>query len=116
MIEPEIFDSQSLHEYFSGDIDFIKQMLAVFLEEVKKRLDELDLQLKAKDFEGVRLSAHSIKGSANNAHAQRLSAAAQDLVEAARSGNETEIRRLAQELPDRYSEVCLAIAIWKAGL
>lgn len=70
----------------TGDDDFLGMLLARFCEGYRALRGELAAALDAGDRELAERAAHSIKGSAANVGAARLSAVANDLQELAEEG------------------------------
>ncbi len=56
-----IYNLDKINEMAEGDEEFIKSVVAVFLEEVPQDLDELERALEVKNYESVYKLAHKIK-------------------------------------------------------
>lgn len=61
-----IFNSNELLERIMGDNDDAKELVEIFNKNMKSLLDGLYKGIENKDYENVRLTAHSIKGAAAN--------------------------------------------------
>jgi HPt (histidine-containing phosphotransfer) domain-containing protein len=56
-----IYSLDKINEMADGDDEFIKSVVAVFLEEVPQDLDELEKALVVKNYDSVYKLAHKIK-------------------------------------------------------
>ena len=72
-----------LQNISSGDHEFERRILFLYLEEYEKRIANIKVALAQADFEEVRGDAHSIKGSAGNIGADLVAEAAGQLQRAA---------------------------------
>jgi HPt (histidine-containing phosphotransfer) domain-containing protein len=52
-----------LFELAKGDMEFVKEMIQVYLEENSGELDNLGLQVKRKNFSQIRQIAHKLRSS-----------------------------------------------------
>ncbi|MBD3266881.1 response regulator [bacterium] len=58
-----INDPDSILEQVDGDMDELKDLLAVFLDNAATMLRQIQKAIQARDFHGLRESAHSLKGT-----------------------------------------------------
>lgn len=78
IIDPEAIEN--LRALNPGDNDeFLREIIAIFLEDTPNRLAELTQSLAAGDVGVFTRAAHSIKGSSSNVGAVRLRAVAEKL-------------------------------------
>lgn len=78
IIEAEAIEN--LRALNPGDNDeFLKEIVAIYLEDTPQRIAELETSLAAGDVGTFTRAAHSIKGSSSNLGASRLRAAAETL-------------------------------------
>jgi len=89
MPEPAVIDPQAIENLRSlnpGDDDqFIREIVAMFLEDAPQRLAELDQCLASGDSKKFARAAHSIKGSSSNLGAMALRREAERLEESTRT-------------------------------
>jgi HPt (histidine-containing phosphotransfer) domain-containing protein len=52
-----------LYELARGDMDFIKEMVTVFLEEIIPELETLGKQIRNSDFSGIKQLSHKLRSS-----------------------------------------------------
>jgi len=71
-----IVDRESALERFGGDEALLADVIRVFIEDCPARLDEIRTAVEARDAEGIRNSAHALKGAAGNLSARGLFEAA----------------------------------------
>ncbi len=88
MSDLPIIDSEAIENLRSlnpGDNDdFLKEIVAIFLEDTPLRIAELDQSLAAGDVGTFTRAAHTIKGSSSNVGALRLRHAAEVLEQGSR--------------------------------
>jgi HPt (histidine-containing phosphotransfer) domain-containing protein len=67
------FDKDALLSRLDNDVDLIKQILRVFVEEdAPNQIQEIREALEKKDRDGVRRHAHALKGASGNVGAIRM--------------------------------------------
>ena len=74
--EPEVFDRAAALDLMEGDEELLDELVALFLEEVPPRLQELHAALTAAETNKLERIAHGIKGAASNLGAEAIRAAA----------------------------------------
>jgi HPt (histidine-containing phosphotransfer) domain-containing protein len=79
------FDIDELLDRLGGDRETVAELIEIFLEDTPPRVD--DLRQPVADFDGVRRTAHTIKGASGNMAAHAASAAAARLETAAAQGD-----------------------------
>jgi Amt family ammonium transporter len=104
--EPHI-DSQSLLDRCMGNVELMSQLLAAFEPEIGRDVQRLDDAIQAGDIPRIANVAHTLKGSAANLSAARLSAWASEIEQAARRKDEHNYGELLNELRAEF-ERCLA--------
>jgi HPt (histidine-containing phosphotransfer) domain-containing protein len=105
IIDPATF--RELQE--TAGADFVKQLVAAFLEEAPVMLDDMRAALAAGEAEKLRRAAHSFKGNCNTFGALGLAAKARELelggLDRALAAGPQAIESLAQE----YARVAAAL-------
>jgi two-component system, sensor histidine kinase and response regulator len=76
------FNPKFLTDQLGGDSESCKEILEIFVADIPTRIKELEQALIARNYEIVRRSAHTIKGSAANVGAEGLQTAARELEQA----------------------------------
>lgn len=99
-----IIDWPSLVERL-GDEESIKEIILIFLTDVKERIEMLTEAMKASDAEGIKSYAHALKGAAANVGVKRLSDIAYRLECAGREENMAAATPLFDELKDESEKV-----------
>ena len=98
----QVFDAEGVLMTVGGDMELLGEMKAIFLEDAPVQLARIADGMARKDAPAVRLSAHSLKGSAASLHAPRLKAAAFALETMGRDGDlagmDEGLRRVRVEL------------------
>ena len=59
---PSDLDQQKLIEAFGGDIEFLKDVAAMFLDDYPAMMKDLETSVHNRDGKGVRATAHALKG------------------------------------------------------
>ncbi|HPA45667.1 MAG TPA: Hpt domain-containing protein [bacterium] len=88
-----------------GGDDLLTKMIALFIQNVEKRLREASEGKAAGDSEAVGRAAHSIKSSSGNVGAVRLQRIAQEIERLAMEGNIRRATDRIAELEGAFSEV-----------
>jgi Amt family ammonium transporter len=100
-------DSVSLLERCMGSVELMSRLLSVFEPEIGRELVRLDDAIKSGDNPRIANVAHTLKGSAANLSAARLSALASDVEYAARRNESHNHAGLLVELRREFDR-CLA--------
>jgi len=74
-----IFDYDMALNYLGGKDELLKRIIKMFLEHRNEYLDDIEKAIKNKDFDGLKKSAHKIKGSLANIGAMSSSKIASKL-------------------------------------
>jgi signal transduction histidine kinase/ligand-binding sensor domain-containing protein/DNA-binding response OmpR family regulator len=82
----------------SGDQEFARELVRVFIESGDAALRDISAALDCGDLAAVGCAAHSFKGSSASIRAQSVSAAAAQLEEAARAGVTDQLSELEEQL------------------
>jgi len=85
-----------------GDEELIKEVAAIFLKDSGERLDMLSKAVKAGDSREIKFYAHSIKGSAGNVGAVRLSEMASRLEHMALEDDLSQAAELLQNITTEF--------------
>ena len=88
-----------------GDEELIKEIVPIFLNDNKERLEMLTKAVKAGDAQAIRLYAHAVKGAGRNIGAKRLSDIAHCLESAGREGDVEATVSLFDELKAELEKV-----------
>lgn len=96
-----ILDELRISTITGGDKDFAKELLDIFSKETQKKIVSLENEEK---FSIIMRTAHSIKGSASNMGANKLSEAARVLELSAIAKNREKVLANAEKLKDLFQE------------
>lgn len=86
--ELAVFNFESAVETFLGNIDTVKNLLTPQMEKMEGEVATIRQAVSEKDWETVRTTAHSIKGSCRNMDMNRCGEAAAELEAAGKSADE----------------------------
>jgi len=87
---PVIIDREALLDHFEGDLEFLQEIIALFIEDYPRRLGVLRDGLAHHDAAALYRAAHSIRGSVGNFGATEVAAAAARVEQLARLGDWTQ--------------------------
>jgi CheY-like chemotaxis protein/HPt (histidine-containing phosphotransfer) domain-containing protein len=104
-----IFDEQDLMETFMDNKELARSLLSQFIERSEEQLAAIPVLTKAKDWEGARREAHTIKGSALTMGGKELGNAALRLEMAYKNNDEKEIQAAFQPLFDAFTRFKKAV-------
>ena len=82
-----IFDHEGALRRMGGDESLLYEVIAIFREDVVKRLESLSQAIDAGNSDDAQLHAHAIKGSAANVGATRIQELAEVMEREAKAGN-----------------------------
>jgi two-component system sensor histidine kinase/response regulator len=107
--EQEAIDIASAMARMDGDVDLLKDLLALFLEGLPEMLVHLREAVRAEDANAIEYAAHSLKGSVGNFSAQPAFDAALKLEAIGRGGNLSEAEQAFAELENEINRFASAI-------
>ena len=99
-----VFDEKDLLERLMGDRELAGIVLNGFLEDAPSQLSKLRKAIDESDLPGIRMQAHTLKGSSATVGAERLRAVAISMEQAVKA---SELERLAELLPKAVEELQL---------
>ena len=99
----------------NGEPDILTELVDIFVEDAEPRLAALREAVASGDAEGIERAAHTLKGSAGNMGARRMSVIASDLQDAGTSGDLSTAASLLQNLEFEYDRVKPALEELKGG-
>ncbi|QIN81619.1 PAS domain S-box protein [Rubrobacter tropicus] len=88
-----------------GEPDILEELAGIFLEDAPGRVEEIRSCLESGDATGVERAAHTLKGSAGNMGATRVSSLASVLQDAGGEGDLSDAPRLLGELEQELDRV-----------
>jgi len=80
-------------------------LLETFIKDTSDRIETLQGELEGKDYDGIRRSAHSVKGSASNLGANALASLASALEIKGRDGDSSDVGPLLENIRNEFSQV-----------
>lgn len=99
-----IIDLDELMERLNNDIDFAYKMVSGFFQDGRKRLDNMLLSLRYRDYDDIEKEAHSLKGAASYIGAGRIKNLAFKTEMASRNEDPGQISPLLAELSTIFSK------------
>jgi two-component system sensor histidine kinase/response regulator len=101
--------------WVDGDRKLLAELIAIFLEDCPKRLQELDQAVKEGSLNGVRQAAHSLKGMVAGFHANSAHGLAAEMEGLGKAGNLSKASDLLSALQVEFSRILnyLKLADWR---
>ncbi len=82
--DTKLFDRDTFLEKLDDDIELYNELLEEYLTSASHYIEEIEQGIKEKEFDQVRIAAHSIKGSSGSIEANQMQTAAAELEKAAK--------------------------------
>lgn len=114
VVNDDVLDLSRLSEAFQTDVSAIAKLLSLARDTEKRHILALRDAIQKQDLRGVARAAHSIKGSASNIGAGKVSSVAADIEDIARTSAWDGISQLADDLDAEYVELCRRIGQYTA--
>jgi HPt (histidine-containing phosphotransfer) domain-containing protein len=102
---PPCVDLGRIADATGGDREFLRQLVAVFLEDTDLRMSELDRAMGQRDLEALARTAHQLKGSSANLGATAFCELARSLEEVVAAERLDEADRLLVSLRDELGRL-----------
>ena len=101
----DVFDQHNLLQRVDGDEELVYELIQLFLQDAPQRMSALEVALEKRDVEQLVQVIHTLKGSAGNLCAKRLSEATEQFEIAARKGNQRLIPSLFVQVQHEMSRL-----------
>jgi CheY-like chemotaxis protein/HPt (histidine-containing phosphotransfer) domain-containing protein len=99
----ESFDLSAALDLLDGDVDLLREMAAIFLEEAPRLISGVEDALASGDRHRIERAAHAIKGTVGSFAAKRAFEAARSVEDAAREGRVQEASEAAAALREEMA-------------
>ena len=107
-VDPAVFESlRALQE--AGEPDPAAELIDLFLADTPPRLNAMAAAVRDSRASDLRMSAHSLKGTASNLGARRLAALCAILEAGAKAADLTKAASVFAEVTDEYRRVCFVL-------
>ena len=111
--ETQVFNLAEALDRVEGDVDLLKEMIDIFLEECPRMLADIERAITASNSHALHHAAHTLKGSVSNFGAPRATTASFALE---KMGRQQELAQAAAAFTTLKNEMALlgpALAVWK---
>ena len=105
----QVFDLDEALENIGGDMDLLKEILEIFLDDYSNQMEQIQEGILAGDSNAVEQAAHSLKGSVANFAAKRAHEAAYRLEVLGREENLGEAKEALADLDREIRELDAAM-------
>jgi len=103
-------------ERLDGDQEFLRELLAIFREDVRVNLEKTHAAIGFSDYEQLTRAAHTMKGMLRNLSMDAAGEAASALETAARESRAGESNELLQKLEKELDEILPEVEAQLAGV
>ncbi|MEQ8220960.1 MAG: response regulator [Candidatus Eremiobacterota bacterium] len=100
--EEQIFNKSEIMKRLSGDTDLIHDIVEMFISNGPLQFDKLKKALDGNDRERLKITAHTIKGSAKNVSAIQVASTAFEIEKKSGEESREEISLLIKKLEDSF--------------
>ena len=107
------WDASAALNHLEGDSALLDEMIAIFLLEAPKQLDELTRFQTENDLPALANAAHAIKGTFVHFYAEPARACASQLEQAARSGQSADYQTMTKVLIKAVEDLINNLELWK---
>jgi len=104
-----IFDGDSLLRRLMGDRELALDVLNGFIDDAPCQLQKLRARIDESDISGLKLQAHTLKGSAATVGAEALRAVALAMETAAAAGQLDRCRELLSDANEQFERLCIRL-------
>lgn len=84
-IKLPVFDYADFLERIDGDVDLLKEVIEIFIEDTPRLLADLFAAIRRGDADAVERAAHTLKGATANISAKRLHALSRQVQQAVKN-------------------------------
>lgn len=92
-------NKENLMNHFDNDVEMIKQLLGIFIQSYPESLGNIEKAIESKNFDDLRLHAHTLKGMCSNFFAEEAVALSLYLE---KCGSE---KNFADDIPEKFQNL-----------
>ena len=107
--EKDVFDGSALLERLGGDEEFLKEVIAMYVEDSQELVNSLTTALQTHDAKRIKDSAHALKGASASVTANALKETAFEVELAGKEERLDDARLLIKKLEEEYGTLRLAL-------
>jgi HPt (histidine-containing phosphotransfer) domain-containing protein len=104
-----VFDYDDFLERMDGDMDLLREVIEIFLEDAPSLMGALRLAIRGGNKYAMERAAHTLKGAAANISAKGLRSLSGKMQEMIKKGEVTQIEKLLKEMETHYEELDRAL-------
>jgi len=112
-IDTIVWDPSAALNHMEGDSALLDEMIALFLTEAPKQLDELTQFQAEGNLPALANAAHAIKGTVVHFYAEPARECASQLEQAARSGQSADYQVMTKALIKALKDLINILGLWK---
>ena len=103
--DQRVVDWSFFDERFGSDDDLVNELIAIYIEEAPKQMEQIRQAVQTSDAAGLSLYAHSMKGASANMGAMEVRYIAGDLEAKGKAGDFSGVAELFAALEKAYARV-----------
>ncbi|RPJ41203.1 MAG: sensor histidine kinase, partial [Candidatus Latescibacterota bacterium] len=107
---PEEFDFAAALDFVDGDIELLREMAVVFLEEAPRLVSSVEAAIESRDAGSLERAAHALKGTVGSFAAKKAYEAARLVEDAARAGRADDAAEAAIALREEMGRLIPSLA------
>ena len=104
-LKPPVFDYEDFLDRIDGDVDLLKEVVEIFLQDTPGLLADLYTAIKHGDAESVERAAHTLKGATANISAKRLYSLAQQVQQSVKNKDAASLESLIDHFEENFDEL-----------
>lgn len=104
-----VFDYDDFMERMDGDMELLKEVLEIFLEDAPNLMGALRLAIRGGDKDAMERAAHTLKGAAANISAKALQRLSSNMQEMIKKGEVVNIEKLLGNMEAHYEALDKAL-------
>jgi len=104
-LKPPVFDYEDFLDRIDGDVDLLKEVIEIFLEDMPGLLADLYAAIKHGDAASVERAAHTLKGATANISAKRMHLLAQQVQQSVKKKDDVPLETLIDHFEKNFEEL-----------
>ena len=104
-VNPPVFDYADFLARIDGDVELLKEVIEIFLEDTPRLLSDLYTAIERNDLVAAERAAHTLKGAAANISACRLYAISQEAQQAVKNKDWNLLERMIDLFEDSFNRL-----------
>ena len=104
-VNPPVFDYADFLARIDGDVELLKEVIEIFLEDTPRLLSDLYTAIERNDLVAAERAAHTLKGAAANISACRLYAVSQEAQQVVKNKDREALDHMINIFEDNFKQL-----------